>query len=222
MAESFSALLREQAQGVWRRIFEHPFLKDVQGGRLPVEKFRYYLSQDYHYLEAFGRCVAIALAKARDPDVFRLLSQRLMTPIERPLHRKLFDLLEVDVAQVERLEPSPTNLAYMNHMLTVASLGSPGEIAAALLPCPWTYHEIGRLGIVVPEKLRLPVYREWASFYATGGLEGSVRAWRELLDRSAAEASPAVREAMASAFLTSSRYEYMFWDMAYRMEQWPL
>jgi thiaminase/transcriptional activator TenA len=30
------------------------------------------------------------------------------------------------------------------------------------------------------------------------------------------------REAMRYAFLTSCRYEYMFWDMAYRQEQWAV
>ena len=28
-------------------------------------------------------------------------------------------------------------------------------------------------------------------------------------------------EAMREAFLTSSRYEYLFWQMAYNQEQWP-
>jgi thiaminase (transcriptional activator TenA) len=31
----------------------------------------------------------------------------------------------------------------MNHMLATAALGDLGTSAAALLPCPWTYHTIG-------------------------------------------------------------------------------
>jgi len=27
---------------------------------------------------------------------------------------------------------------------------------------------------------------------------------------------------MEEAFVASSRYEYMFWDAAYRMEEWPV
>jgi thiaminase/transcriptional activator TenA len=27
---------------------------------------------------------------------------------------------------------------------------------------------------------------------------------------------------MEEAYLTSLRYEYLFWDMAYRQEEWPL
>ena len=31
-----------------------------------------------------------------------------------------------------------------------------------------------------------------------------------------------MREAMRRAFLTSSRYEYLFWTMAYNEERWPV
>ena len=43
-----------------------------------------------------------------------------------------------------------------------------------------------------------------------------------LLEETAAEAGPFERERLREAFLTSSRYEYAFWEMAYRMETWPV
>jgi thiaminase/transcriptional activator TenA len=45
---------------------------------------------------------------------------------------------------------------------------------------------------------------------------------RALVDRLAAESSPAVRARMADAFLTSSRYELAFWEMAWTEERWPV
>jgi thiaminase/transcriptional activator TenA len=44
---------------------------------------------------------------------------------------------------------------------------------------------------------------------------------RALVDRLADEAGPAARERMASAFVTSSRYELAFWQMAWSLERWP-
>jgi len=41
-------------------------------------------------------------------------------------------------------------------------------------------------------------------------------------DETTAEAGPFEREDLREAFLTSSRYEYAFWEMAYRMETWPV
>jgi thiaminase/transcriptional activator TenA len=33
---------------------------------------------------------------------------------------------------------------------------------------------------------------------------------------------PEAHEAMRRHFVTTSRYEWMFWDMGHRQEQWPV
>ena len=218
MAESFSESLRQEALPIWESIFAHPFLEEIEAAELPLEKFRYYVEQDYHYLAGFGQVVATALSKAPDTRTLRRLTRRITTPVERPLHGRMFELLETSEDAVETVPLSPTNMAYINHMQTAASMGGVGEAAAALLPCPWTYHEIGER-IAVPEH---PVYRYWAQPYRDGLLKESTAAWRELVDEYAANGGPATREAMRSAFITSSRYEFMFWTMAYNMESWPV
>jgi thiaminase/transcriptional activator TenA len=51
----------------------------------------------------------------------------------------------------------------------------------------------------------------------------ALAAWcRELVDRLADDSSEAARRRMEEAFLTSSRYEYLFWEMAWRLERWPV
>ncbi|MCI0770704.1 MAG: thiaminase II [Chloroflexi bacterium] len=217
MALPFSEELRRGLDSVWERIFSHPFLKEVQAGSLPLEKFRYYVIQDYHYLEGFGRSVSIALSKGPDTETLRKLVRRVTTPIERPLHARMFELLEIEQEEVDRVGPSPTNLAYVNHMITTAASGGVGEAAAALLPCPWSYHELGNR-LSLPDH---PVYNAWVEAYHSGILEESTAAWRDLVDTFAEEGGPTVRESMRQAFLTSSRYEYLFWTMAYNMETWP-
>jgi thiaminase/transcriptional activator TenA len=109
----------------------------------------------------------------------------------------------------------------MNHMLATAALGDLGTTAAALLPCPWSYHLIGeRLAELGTP--RHPVYAEWASFYTSGMLAESTRAWRGFVDEAAEQAGAPLLAAMRRAFQRSSRYEYLFWDAAYRQEQWPV
>jgi thiaminase/transcriptional activator TenA len=215
---SFSEQLRIEAEPIWRKIFAHPFLREIKDGTLPLATFQYYLGQDYLYLEGFARTVAMALAKAPDSKLLEELSHRVLTPVERPLHHKLVAEAGMTMEQVQEAGPSPTNTGYVNHMLVTASRHGLGPTAAALLPCPWTYHmlreEVGQS--------EHPLYGQWTSFYVAGFLEGSVEAWRSFVDRMALDASPAELEAMRQAFLTSSRYEYMFWDAAYRQEQWPL
>jgi thiaminase (transcriptional activator TenA) len=214
----YSDELRRQADGIWKEIFEHPFLQELKAGTLPLAKFRYYLGQDWHYLDVFARAVGAAISKARNTQTLEDLADRVLRPVEKPLHRKLGELLQIDPIHLIAARPAPTNLAYINHLLATAAHGSMGEVAAALLPCPWTYHEIGQRIGEVPH----PAYGEWADFYASGILDESVAAWRRLVDEAASTANAGERATMAEAFLLSSRYEYLFWEMAYRQEEWPI
>ena len=215
---SFSEQLRSEAEPIWRQIFQHPFLKEIKDGTLPEETFRYYLIQDYLYLEGFGRTVALALAKAPTSQTFENLARRVMTPVERPLHNQLFAAAGLTQKDADNAVRSPANTAYVDHMLQTASLHGLGPTAAALLPCPWTYHllkeEVGQS--------EHPIYGQWTRFYVEGLLEGSVKAWRGFVDQMAEDASPMEKDAMRQAFLTSSRYEYMFWDAAHTLQQWPV
>ena len=218
MTESFSEQLRADADPIWRQIFAHPFLREIKDGTLPVEKFRYYLIQDYLYLEGFARTVALALAKAPDSQTLERLAHRVLTPVERPLHHRIMAAANVSLADAQRIGRSPTNTAYVNHMLKTASLFGLGPTAAGLLPCPWSYHELkDRIG-----QSEHPLYGQWTAFYVAGFLQESMEAWRGFVDAAALEAGAVEREAMREAFLTSSRYEYLFWEMAYRQEQWAV
>ena len=88
---------------------------------------------------------------------------------------------------------------------------------AALLPCPRIYHEVGKI-LTAPDH---PIYKMWQSTYSEGLLEASVAGWSELLDELALEVGPLTRRKMESAYLTSARYECMFWSMGYNRESWP-
>ena len=216
--ESFSEQLRAEAESIWSEIFARPFLQEIKDGTLPLEKFQYYLAQDYLYLEGFARTVSMALAKAPNSQTLEELAHRVMTPVERPLHHKLVAEAGLSMDDIRRAKRSPTNAAYVNHMLTTASLSGLGPTAAALLPCPWSYHELkDALG-----QSEHPLYGQWTYFYVAGMLQSSVDAWRGFVDQAAREAGEQEREAMREAFMISSRYEHMFWDMAYNMEQWPV
>jgi thiaminase/transcriptional activator TenA len=218
VSDRFTDQLWQEAQPVWQAIREHPFLQELKAGTLPIETFRYYVIQDYHYLEAFGRAVATALAKAPSSELLTTVARRVMTPIERPLHERLFALAGVTHAEAAQATVSPTNLAYQNHMLATAARGTLGETASALLPCPWTYHALGAVVVDVEH----PVYSVWAGFYNEGLLAESTRAWRELVDGEVAEGGPRTAAAMRRVFHLSMRYEWMFWDAALRRETWPV
>ena len=218
MLERFTTQLWNDASNVWQQIQDHPFLRELQEGTLPIEKFRYYVIQDFHYMAGFGRTVSAALSKAQDDELAHRLLPRVSTPVERPFHAMLFELLDIDENDALTTLQSPTNLAYTNHLEMFAATGGVGGAAAALLPCPWTYHELG----ASLRRSEHPIYDAWFESYASGLLETSTREWRHFVDQAATLGGPQVREMMRSAFMTSIRFEFNFWTMAYEMESWPL
>jgi thiaminase/transcriptional activator TenA len=224
MSEIFSDSLRKEATPIWESIFRHPFLVEMGDGSLPLDKFAFYVKQDYAYLVEFARCLGIATAKTEDMDSMRTLASRLdaSLTLEVDMLERLAERLEIPLDELRRSELAPTNMAYTRHMLHVAYSGHVGEIIAALLPCVWTYQEIAeRLGDREQLK-RHRLYDEWCSTYRTQSYAELAKWYRGFTDRLASESDSLTRGRMRRHFMLSSKYEYMFWDMAYRKEAWPI
>ncbi|HUV33345.1 MAG TPA: thiaminase II [Candidatus Desulfaltia sp.] len=220
----FSDHLREQAKGIWEAIFVHPFVGELGQGSLPPEKYLYYIKQDYVYLLDFSRCLGIAAAKAASLDDMSTLSGLMNGCLSYEMNILGGHLAELGLTRedISGIVMAPTNHAYTRHMLAVAYSGSVAENLASLLPCMWTYQLIGeKLWEERPETLG-GHYLEWVEGYRSAEYRGLVDKYRALIDGLGEAAGRAERSAMVDHFVTSSRYEYMFWDMAYRMETWPV
>jgi thiaminase (transcriptional activator TenA) len=115
---------------------------------------------------------------------------------------------------------APTNLAYTSYLLAVAYAGSFPEALAALLPCYWIYWEVGKqlLERGSPDAL----YRRWIATYGGEEYAAIVQAVLALTDRVGEDLSTSERDSMLGNFQTTARYEWMFWDMGHRQEQWPI
>ncbi|HLZ69971.1 MAG TPA: thiaminase II [Dehalococcoidia bacterium] len=220
----FSDELRAQAAPLWQRVHAHPFVQGMADGSLPLVAFRYYMVQDYLFLVEFCRVLALGAAKSHELETMGrfagLLHETLHT--EMALHRAYAAKFGIGEAELEAAEPSATTHAYTRHLLHAAQAGTLGELAAALLPCQWGYAEIGQaLDRTAPQPRHEP-YGEWIAAYASPEF-GALAEWlRALVDRLGAEAGAAERGRMARHFLHSSRYEFMFWDAAYRQAGWPV
>ena len=64
------------------------------------------------------------------------------------------------------------------------------------------------------------LYARWVKQYTDPGYGEEVGRCRELVDGLGGEGSAETRALMEEAFLTSSRYEYLFWEMCYSLERW--
>jgi thiaminase/transcriptional activator TenA len=116
---------------------------------------------------------------------------------------------------------APTTRAYTDFLIRLAATGDFAELVAALLPCMWGFSEIGRL-LAAGGTPAEPRYAAWIDAYASPEFADLASWCRELVDRIAAAAGEEVRRRMEAAFLTSSRYELAFWEMAWTQERWPV
>ena len=222
---SLSAGLRNRSDRIWAGLHAHPFLRELARGVLPPEKFRFFIEQDILYLPDYARCVAMGAAKSATEAELRFFAKQLDGTINVELpnqHRVLDQVCRLGAAdRGGALGKAPANVAYTSFLLGVAGQGGPLEIMAAILPCAWSYVEIaGRLADEIADH---PVYADWVSFYLKEEVLELVCQMRESIDAMAVQASPGpeLRRRLADIFMTSSRLEGAFWDMAYTLDQWP-
>ena len=64
-------------------------------------------------------------------------------------------------------------------------------------------------------------YAKWIDMYSSPEFAEVAEWCRELVDEAAADLPAETLRRMEDAFLTSSRYELLFWEMAWRQEHWP-
>jgi thiaminase/transcriptional activator TenA len=216
----FSDDLRKSAEPVWSRSLSHPFVTGIGDGSLPVEKFKFYVRQDYVFLVEFSRVLALAVAKGHDLAVMEKFAALLHATLgtEMALHRSYCGEFGISPEDLAETRAAPATYAYTRHLLETGWSGSLGEIVASLFPCGWGYWEIGTMLLARGTPAGAPLYGRWIEMYASKEY-GEVARWlKELLDRLGAAASPSERERMTERFLLSSRFEHAFWDMSWAGE----
>lgn len=203
-------------------ILAHPFLTGLADGTLPGETFRHYIVQDSLYLAEYGR--SLALAAARAPDAAARLEfsdgAKVAVVVEQALHQAFFNQFGVSPEMAEATEPTPACLGYTSYIASLAATRSYEELIAGILPCFWVYWEVGCA--IKPRATTPNPYAAWIDNYADPAFGEATKRVCALVDAAAQEASPATRTAMARAFRRATRFEWMFWDSAWRRESWPI
>ena len=220
----FTEYLRQQTADLRQQVLQHPFVTGIGDGKLPLEAFRFYMCQDYVFLVDYSRVLALAAAKAGDLETMGrfagLLHETLNT--EMDLHRGFAAKFGISPGELESTQAAPGTRAYTQHLLATAYSGDLADIAAAILPCMWDYSDIGQNLAAQGAPSPQPLYDEWIQMYAAPEFTVLADWLRGLLDRLGSGAAPDRQVRLSRLFADSCRYEYLFWDMAYRQETWPL
>ncbi|HEY8369488.1 MAG TPA: thiaminase II [Thermodesulfobacteriota bacterium] len=217
-----STRLRQAAEPIWAAQHAHPFVRGIGDGTLPIEPFAFWVRQDYLFLIEYSRLFALGAARAPDLATMTRMSDLLHATLvtEMDLHRGYAAEFGIAPEALEAERMAPTTQGYTDFLLRTATVGDYLELVAALLPCMWGFHEIGER-LAARGRPADPRYAKWIDMYASPEF-GALAEWcRGLLDRLGAGQPEAELARAEAAFVTSSRYELAFWEMAYRLERWP-
>ncbi len=222
--ENFAAELRAKAAPIWEKEYAHPFVQGIGDGRLAPDRFRFYLAQDYVFLIEYCRVFALAAAKARDLETIALFGNLLNSTVsvEMQLHRDYCAKFGIAPAELEATVAAPVTHGYTRHLLTAAYGGSITDIVAAVLPCQLGYAEIATRLVHDDKPGAGTIYAEWVKMYSSRefveGAETIVGLFNDLTRGLPARE----RDPLEQLFLTSSRYEYLFWEMSWQRAEWPI
>jgi len=219
---AFTDELWHAIETIYAAILRHPFLTGLSDGSLSRDSFQFYAVQDALYLREFARGLSIAAARAPRDEWIIMFNEHAAEAlrVERALHEGFFQELGLSPDDVAATPLAPTNAAYTSYLLAVA-YGRPfHEAVAALLPCYWIYWEVGKA--LERAGSADPLYTRWIGTYASEAFGDVVRAVLAATNLMAGPLTAAERDAMRRHFVTTSRYEWMFWDMGWRREAWPV
>jgi thiaminase/transcriptional activator TenA len=222
MGTSLTDRLWSSIDDTYKAILAHPFIEGLTSGSLDRNAFCFYVVQDSLYLREYSRALAISGARSPNENAIKMFSEHAAGAIavERQLHESFFVDFGISEQQVGTTEKAPTNLAYTSYLLASAYGGSFVEALGAVLPCYWIYWEVGK--ILLERGSPDPLYKRWIETYGGEEFAAVVRAVLALTDEIGADLSRNEESNMIEHFKTTARYEWMFWDMGYRMESWPV
>jgi thiaminase/transcriptional activator TenA len=220
---AFTDELYAAALPIWDAQLDHPFVAGIGDGSLEIERFKRWVVQDYLYLKEFARVFAWAAAKADRLETMSWYASALDLTLntEMALHRAYAGRFGLAEAELEAAPVWPTTRAYTDFLVRTAADGDQAELVAALLPCAWGYVHIARRLMARPAPAD-PRYAEWIAQYASPEFAAAVDWLIAEMNRLAEGAPAAKRQRLVELFVTSSRYEWQFWEMCWRGESWPV
>ena len=209
---TFTTALWDEIRPIYQAILQHPFVRGLTRGDLPDAAFRYYVIQDALYLRDYARCLAVAAAKSPTDAGCEMFAEhaKVALVVERSLHEGFFGEWGLSAEQVYKTPMSPTNLAYTSYLLRVAYSAPFEELVGALLPCYWIYWEVGKA--LEAHGSPNPLHQRWIDTYASEEFGSAVQQVIAMTDDVVADLPESRRAAVRQHFVTTSRYEWMFWD----------
>ncbi|GGH21919.1 thiaminase II [Paenibacillus segetis] len=220
----FSERLYLSVESIREKFYVHPFTMELSEGTLSPDRFRYFLTQDYMYLIYSSKMFALFAMKAPDLETMSKFREMLHSSLigEMELYRQYAERFNITREELEATQPAPTTLAFTKYMLDAANQGTFIEVLATMLPCLWSYCEMGTSLANFPVVLNNTIYRDWVLAYSSEEYVKLTEWCINLMDQLAQGKSEEELARLEEFFIITAKFHYKFWDMAYYQELWPV
>ena len=210
--------LLSASQSVWDTYHQHPFVLGLQNGTLDQAKFRHYILQDYLYLIEYAKVFAIGITKARSLPVMQLFSSYIQSIVhsEMTTHTGYMEKLDISYEELNRTPVALSNRSYTAYMQQMAYEGGEAEALTAILSCAYSYEAIGRTIVREnPDAANHPLYGDWVQYYSGDKYHQDNLRLLDMLEMLTKDYTQQQLCHLEDIFVTCSRYESEFWDMAW-------
>lgn len=154
------ALIDSLPENIWSQYIDHPFVRGIADGTLPIECFTHYLKQDYIYLQNYARAAALAAFKCKK-TIHYIIQINLVflandfvsieTNAAIALHIAKEATFHIDFCakygiskeDILNTTESVFNSAYTRYVLERGASGDVLDLKAAMAPCLIGYGVIG-------------------------------------------------------------------------------
>ena len=122
---AFSDELRTASADVWEGQHAHPFVRGIAEGTLDIERFRFWVRQDYLVLIEYARMLALGAARAPEPATMRRFAELAQsTPVdEMELHRSYAAEFGIGLRDLEAEPMAPTTRTHADFLVRIAVQG---------------------------------------------------------------------------------------------------
>ena len=216
---SLSEELHESVGPLWKKTVTHPFVIELGDGTLPEGKFDIYFRQDHLFLRDWIALMCGGVITAPDFASARPLAAFVHLALggEESLFQQYFLDTGLTQQEIKGIKHLPTSFAYSGFLRNVASDGTFLEIVTTLLAIEWPYVDWAKRLAAAGKHPANRYYQTWIDIHAGKELEEFVGWMRSVLDATEVRSADHLKE----LFLSTVRYEYLFWEMAYTGESWP-
>lgn len=216
----FTDELYKSVKVMWEDFCKHPFVDGIGSGKLDKEKFKFYMIQDYLYLLDYAKVYSLGVVKSTDEETmakFSALADGILNT-EMSIHKNYMKKLGITSEEIQNCKMSLSNISYTHYMLAVSYAGGVADVAVSLLSCLWSYEIIGKYLYNKYGIQEEGFYADWIKGYISEDYHKLNEWLLALVNKHAEGLSQREKDKLTEIFVNTTRYEGLFWDMAYNME----